>query len=68
MPVHVVVDTDICIGSGECVGFDPEAVEIDQGCAHVLVDPMDEARWSIRLVADFRAQYRRVAALAREGR
>ncbi|HEY7370549.1 MAG TPA: extracellular solute-binding protein [Polyangia bacterium] len=31
-------------------------------------DPMDEARWSIRLVAGFRAQYRRVAALAREGR
>ncbi len=31
MPVHLVVDTDICIGSGECVGFDPEAVEIDQG-------------------------------------
>ncbi|HXU03999.1 MAG TPA: extracellular solute-binding protein [Polyangia bacterium] len=32
------------------------------------VDPMDEARWSIRLVSGFRAQYRRVAALAREGR
>jgi len=31
-------------------------------------DPMDEARWSIRLVAGFRAQYRRVAELAREGR
>jgi ferredoxin len=44
MPVHVVVDTDICIGSGECVGLDPEAVEIDQGCAHVLVDPMEEGR------------------------
>jgi ABC-type Fe3+ transport system substrate-binding protein len=32
------------------------------------VDPMDEARWSIRLVAGFREQYRRVTALARQGR
>ena len=44
MPVHIVVDTDICIGSGECVGLDPEAVEIDQGCAHVLIDPIEETR------------------------
>jgi ABC-type Fe3+ transport system substrate-binding protein len=29
-------------------------------------DPMDEARWSIRLVAGFREQYRRVATLARQ--
>ena len=32
------------------------------------VDPMDEARWSIRLVGGFRDQYRRVTALARAGR
>src|SRR6185295_15781833 len=32
------------------------------------VDPMDEARWSIKLVAGFRDQYRRVTALARAGR
>jgi ferredoxin len=44
MSVHLVTDTDICIGSGECVGLDPEAVEIDQGCAHVLIDPMEEER------------------------
>jgi ABC-type Fe3+ transport system substrate-binding protein len=31
-------------------------------------DPMDEARWTIRLVRDFRAQYRRVTALARANR
>jgi iron(III) transport system substrate-binding protein len=31
-------------------------------------DPLVEARWSIRLVAGFREQYRRVAALARAGR
>ena len=29
-------------------------------------DPMDEARWSIRLVAGFRDQYRRVTELARQ--
>ena len=28
-------------------------------------DPMEEARWSIRLVTGFREQYRRVTALAR---
>jgi len=31
-------------------------------------DPMDEARWSIGLVRGFREQYRRVTALARQGR
>jgi ABC-type Fe3+ transport system substrate-binding protein len=31
-------------------------------------DPMEEARWSIRLVSSFRDQYRRVTALARAGR
>jgi hypothetical protein len=31
-------------------------------------DPLDEARWSIRLMEGFRAQYRRVTALARAGR
>jgi len=31
-------------------------------------DPMEEARWSIKLVAGFREQYRRVTALARAGR
>ncbi len=44
MFVHIVVDTDICIGSGECVGLDPEAVEIHDGCARVLIDPMEEGR------------------------
>jgi ABC-type Fe3+ transport system substrate-binding protein len=31
-------------------------------------DPLDEAHWTIRLVEQHRALYRRVAALAREGR
>src|SRR6185295_10772406 len=30
-------------------------------------DPMEEARWSLRLVTGFREQYRRVTALARQG-
>ena len=34
MPVRVVVDPDVCIGSGECVAEDPDAVELDDsGCA-----------------------------------
>ena len=44
MPVHVIVDPDICIGSGECVGLDPEAVELLDGVAHVRIDPIDEVR------------------------
>lgn len=44
MSVHVIVDADICIGSGECAGLDPEAVRLDQGCAHVLIDPMEAER------------------------
>jgi len=31
-------------------------------------DPLEEARWSMRLVAGFRAQYERVTALAKAGR
>ena len=44
MNVQIIVDADICIGSGECVGLDSEAVEIDDGCARVLVDPMEDER------------------------
>jgi ferredoxin len=44
MSVHLVVDTDTCIGSGECVGLDPDAVEIHDGCARVLIDPIEEER------------------------
>ena len=45
MSVHVIVDEDACIGSGECVGLDPDAIELDeQGTARVLIDPLDEQR------------------------
>lgn len=44
MSVHIVVDTDICIGSGECTSLDPGAIELDQGLARVLIDPIEEER------------------------
>jgi ferredoxin len=43
--VQLIVDPDTCIGSGECVAEDPDAIEIDEdGCARVLLPEMDEAR------------------------
>lgn len=45
MGVRIVVDMDACIGSGECVTVDPDAVELDEtGIARMLVDDVDEAR------------------------
>ena len=66
MPVHVIVDPDICIGSGECVALDPEAVELDQGSAHVLVDPLEQVacRADLRRLPRRRAQHRVLSGLA----
>lgn len=45
MAAHLTIDADVCIGSGECVALDPEAVELDdRGCAHVLVSELDDDR------------------------
>ena len=45
MLVRVIVDPETCIGSGECVALDPEAVELDeQGTAHMLVPELEEER------------------------
>jgi ferredoxin len=45
MSVKLIVDEDGCIGSGECVAEDPDAIEIDDnGCARVLIATMDESR------------------------
>ena len=45
MLVRIAIDSDACIGSGECVAVDPEAVELDdQGSAHLLVGQLDEDR------------------------
>jgi ferredoxin len=45
MLVHLIVDPDACIGSAECVAFDPEAIELDEhGTARALVSELDESR------------------------
>jgi ferredoxin len=51
MVVRVNVDPDACIGSAECVAFDPEAIELDEhGMARMLVPELEEER--ARLLCD----------------
>ena len=43
MTVQLIVDEDVCIGSGECVAEDPDAIELDDtGCARVLIAELEE--------------------------
>jgi ferredoxin len=45
MTVRLIVDPDVCIGSGECVAEDPDAIELDDtGCARVLIAQLEEDR------------------------
>ncbi len=45
MNVQVIVDEDTCIGSGECIALDPEAIELDEhGTARMLLAELDEGR------------------------
>jgi ferredoxin len=45
MDVRVVIDENLCIGYGECVAEDAEAVALDDGgCAHPLVDSLSRER------------------------
>ncbi len=45
MAVHLNIDPDSCIGSGECVALDPDAMELDeQGTAHVRISELEERR------------------------
>jgi ferredoxin len=45
MTVQLIVDEDVCIGSGECVAEDPDAIELDDtGCARVLIAELEEDR------------------------
>ena len=45
MTVNIVIDQNACVGYGECVAEDAEAVELDaSGCAHVLLGDLDEKR------------------------
>ncbi len=45
MDVTITIDADACIGYGECVAEDPDAVELDEsGCARLLVSRIDADR------------------------
>jgi ferredoxin len=45
MNVQIIVDADTCIGSGECIALDPEAIDLDEhGTAVMLVAELDEQR------------------------
>jgi len=38
MDTQIVIDPDLCVGYGECIAEDAEAVELDgNGCARALV-------------------------------
>lgn len=42
MNVTITIDADACIGYGECVAENPEAVELDDGgCARLRVSQVD---------------------------
>ncbi len=41
----VIVDSDACIGSAECVALDPDAVKLDEhGTAQILLPELEEER------------------------
>jgi ferredoxin len=45
MQMQLIIDPDTCVGYGECVAEDPEAVELDdQGCARPLLAVLDADR------------------------
>jgi ferredoxin len=45
MDVRLVIDPDLCIGYGECVGEDPEAVRLDgDGCARPILASLSSDR------------------------
>jgi ferredoxin len=45
MEVRLVIDPDLCIGYGECVAADPDAVTLDQsGCARPILATIADAR------------------------
>ena len=45
MDVELVIDPDTCVGYGECVAEDADAVELDgDGCARARLVSLDRAR------------------------
>jgi ferredoxin len=45
MDTQIIIDPDACVGYGECIAEDAEAVELDHnGCARALVPLMSRER------------------------
>ena len=45
MEMRLIIDPDTCVGYGECVAEDAEAMELDEhGCARARVATLDAAR------------------------
>ena len=45
METQIIIDPDVCVGYGECIAEDAEAVELDDnGCARALVPLMTRDR------------------------
>jgi ferredoxin len=45
MDVELIIDPDTCVGYGECVAEDADAVELDgDGCARARLVSLDRAR------------------------
>jgi ferredoxin len=45
MDTQIIIDPDTCVGYGECIAEDAEAVELDDnGCARALVPLMSRER------------------------
>ncbi len=49
MGIRVIVDPDACLGFGECVALDPEAVELDGHRTARILLPVLEADRAKRL-------------------
>lgn len=51
MNVQLIIDPETCIGYGECVAQDAEAIELDdEGCAHARTAALDRDR-AVRICA-----------------
>jgi ferredoxin len=45
MDFQLIIDADTCVGYGECVAEDADAVELDdEGCARARLATLDRAR------------------------
>jgi ferredoxin len=45
METRLIIDTETCVGYGECIAEDAEAMELDEhGCARARVARLDRVR------------------------